>query len=170
MIIQLQRALLRPWQNGDQHSLIHHANNFNVWINVRDTFPHPYTIMDAERWILHAQSLRDTQFAIVIENNAVGGIGIIPQTDVYKKSMEIGYWLGEEFWGRGIVSEAVSAVKEYAFTSFDIVRIFADVFDWNPASARVLEKNGFVFEGKKRSAVIKNGKLGDLLMYAIVKQ
>ncbi len=168
-MLHLQHSILRPWQNGDQQSLVHNADNFNVWINVRDTFPHPYTIIDAERWILHTQSLRDTQFAIIIDSFAVGGIGIIPQTDVYSKSMEIGYWLGEEYWGRGIASEAVGAIRKYAFERFDIVRIFADVFDWNKASARILEKNAFAFEGRKKNAIVKNGKICDLLMYAVLK-
>jgi RimJ/RimL family protein N-acetyltransferase len=167
MEIQLQRSLLRPWRHGDETSLVLHANNRKVWENVRDHFPFPYTMPDADRWIFHASTaLHDTVFAIVVDGKAVGSIGVAAKDDVYKKSMELGYWLGEQFWGRGIMSEAVAAVTEYGFSSFDIVRIFADVFEWNTASARVLEKNGYLFEARLKKAVVKDGRIGDLLLYA----
>jgi [ribosomal protein S5]-alanine N-acetyltransferase len=169
MIFELNTCSIRPWKEDDIHSLVHHADNRNVWMNVRDTFPHPYTILDGQRWIMHAQSLGDIQFTIVVNGKSVGGIGLIPQTDVFVKSMELGYWLGEEYWGRGIITESVQSITNYAFEHFDINRLFANVFDWNPASARVLEKNGFVFEGRMKNGVYKNGRVGDLLLYAITK-
>lgn len=166
----LSKSTLRPWRRGDELSLVKHANNQKIWMNVRDHFPYPYTLSDAERWIFHASaSLKDTVFAIVVNGNAVGGIGLIAKADVYKKSMEIGYWLGEEFWGQGIITEAIGAITEYGFSHFDIVRIYADVFEWNIASARALEKNGYVFEARLKKAIYKNGKIGDVLMYAKTK-
>lgn len=170
MIFELKKSILRPWQSGDQQSLTHHANNRNIWLNVRDNFPHPYTIIDAERWILHASTnLQDLTFAICVNHNAVGGIGLIPKDDVYSKSMELGYWLSEEFWGRGIMSEAVGAICNYAFSEFNIVRLYADIFEWNNASVRVLEKNNFTFEARLHKAIIKDGRIGDVLLYSIVK-
>jgi ribosomal-protein-alanine N-acetyltransferase len=170
MELQLQKSLLRPWRAGDEPSLVKHADNINIWINVRDHFPHPYTMSDAERWVRHASTtLQETVFAIVVNDEAVGGIGLVRKEDVYRKSMELGYWLSQQFWGRGIMSEAIGAVTEYGFATFDIVRIYADVFEWNAASARVLEKNGFLFEARLKNAIYKNGKIGDVLMYAKIK-
>jgi len=170
MEFSLTKSLLRPWHYGDEISLVKHANNKRVWENVRDHFPHPYTLSDAERWIFHASTnLRDTVFAIVVNGAAAGSIGLIAKEDVYRKSMELGYWLGEEFWGQGIITEAVGAITEYGFSKFNIVRIYADVFEWNPASARVLEKNGYAFEARLKKAIYKNGKIGDVLMYAKTK-
>lgn len=167
MEFQLERSLLRPWKLGDEPSLERHANNRKVWINVRDHFPHPYTRGDAMRWVQHASLyLAETVFAITVDGEAVGSVGLVAKEDVYRKSMEIGYWIGEEFWGRGIVTEAVGAVTAYGFKYFDIVRIYADVFDWNPASGRVLEKNGYTLEARLRRAVVKDGIITDALMYA----
>lgn len=163
----LERSILRPWQRGDEPSLVRHADNRKIWRNVRDHFPSPYTMHDAERWIYHAStSLYNTVFAITVDGLAVGSIGLVPKEDVYRKSMELGYWLGEEFWGRGIISEAVGAITSYGFATFDIVRIYADVFDWNTPSMRVLEKNGYECEARLKKAIFKDGKVGDVLMYA----
>lgn len=163
----LERSLLRPWQRGDEPSLVRHANNRAIWLNVRDHFPHPYTMSDAERWVFHASaSLVKNVFAIVVNGQAVGSIGLVAKDDVYRRSMEIGYWLSEDFWGRGIITEAVGVVTRYGFSSFDIVRIYADVFEWNVASMRVLEKNGYEREARLKKAIIKDGRIGDVLMYA----
>jgi [ribosomal protein S5]-alanine N-acetyltransferase len=104
-----------------------------------------------------------------VDGAAVGGVGIELGTDVFRRSAEIGYWLGEPFWGRGIATEALRAMTAYAFERFDICRLEAGVFDWNPASARVLEKNGYVLEGRARLGVIKDGRMGDRLLYALVR-
>ncbi|MDD8017055.1 MAG: GNAT family N-acetyltransferase [Bacteroidota bacterium] len=170
MEFQLQKSLLRPWQSGDERSLAKHADNRKIWLNVRDHFPSPYTLADAQRWIFHASSaLVDSVFAIVVNGNAVGNIGLIKKEDVYRVSMEIGYWLGEEFWGHGIVTEAVGAVSQYAFSHFDINRLYADVFEWNTASMRVLEKNGFLPEARLKKAIIKDGRVGDVVLYTKLK-
>ncbi len=170
MEFRLHKSLLRPWRSGDEDSLEKHANNRKIWINVRDHFPHPYMRGDAMRWVQHASTaLSETVFAIIVNGNAVGSIGLVAKDDVYRKSMEIGYWLGEEFWGGGIMTEAVGAISDYGFDRFDIVRLYADVFEWNHASVRVLEKNGYVFEARLKRAVIKDGMVTDALIYSNLK-
>jgi ribosomal-protein-alanine N-acetyltransferase len=168
--LKLSRCLLRPWRVGDEASLVRYANNRNVSRNLRDRFPYPYTAADADEWIkLAGAQTRPTSFAIVVEGEAVGGTGIELGTDIFRRSAEIGYWLGEPFWGRGIATEVLRAMTEYAFAHFDICRLEAGVFDWNPASARVLEKAGYTLEGRARLGVIKDGRLGDRLLYALVR-
>ena len=170
MEIKLQKCTLREWKTGDEESLIHHANNRNVWINLRDSFPHPYTLADARNWIQKASTEGPVRnFAIVVDGKAVGAIGFIPREDVYKRSAEIGFWLGEKYWGRGIMTEALRAVTEYAFANFDLCRMYADVFEWNPASMRVLENAGYTLEGRLKKAVTKEGKTIDEFLYAIVR-
>jgi len=169
--IELNRCTLRQWKTGDEESVAFHANNKKIWRNVRDHFPSPYTLADAVRWVFHASTvLSDKVFAIDVDGNAVGSIGLVAKDDVYRTSMEIGYWLGEQYWGRGIVTEAVGAVTMYGFERFDIVRIYADIFEWNPASARVLEKNGYVFEARLKQAIVKDGVISDVLIYSILKE
>ena len=170
MELKLTRSTIREWRVGDETSLVRHANNHKIWLNVRDAFPHPYTTADAEDWIRKASSDDPMiSFAIEVDGQAVGGIGLVPQTDIFRRSAEIGYWLGEAYWGRGIVSEAVSAFTEWAFANFDLCRIYAGVFEWNPSSARVLEKAGFEFEGRMKKAVIKEDRTGDELIYATTR-
>lgn len=167
----LKNSAIRPWRPGDQESLARHANNYKIWRNVRDRFPYPYTIDDARAWIDYAGTERPrTNFAIVVDGVAAGGIGLILQSDIYRRSAEIGYWLGEEFWGRGIVTEAVSALTSWAFTNFDLCRIYAGVLEWNPASMRVLEKAGYQFEARLRKAVTKEGRTMDDFIYAVVRE
>jgi RimJ/RimL family protein N-acetyltransferase len=151
--------------------MVRHANNRNVWINLRDRFPHPYTDADARRWLDCIVGQKpETNFAIAVADEAVGGIGFTLQHDVERRSAEIGYWLGQEFWGRGIATEALIAVTDYAFSNYDVCRLFAHVFDWNGPSARVLGKAGYVFEGRLRRSVIKDGKTIDQLAYAIIRE
>jgi [ribosomal protein S5]-alanine N-acetyltransferase len=170
MQLQLAGCLLRPWQRGDEASLVRHAGNRNVWRNMRDRFPHPYTAADARAWIRRANAQRPfTSLAIVVDGAAVGGVGIEIGADVFRRSAEIGYWLGEPFWGRGIATQVLGAFTEYAFRSFDICRLEAGVFGWNPASGRVLEKNGYVLEGRSRLAVTKDGQTCDRLLYGLVR-
>jgi RimJ/RimL family protein N-acetyltransferase len=168
--LKLGKSLLRPFQRGDELSLVRHANNRDVWINLRDLFPHPYTLADARRWINDQIRQRETnQWAIEVDGHAVGGIGIQPRQDVNRISVEIGFWLGEEYWGRGIMTEAVGAITRYAFSTRGFTRVFAEVFEWNDASMRVLEKNGFVREGVLRSNAIKAGQVIDQVVYAAVR-
>jgi len=168
--IDLVRFLIREWRRGDEEALARHANNPNVARNMRDRFPHPYTSADAQWWIAHASAQSpSTDFAIVVDGEAAGGIGFILQEDVARRSVEIGYWLGEAYWGRGIATDAVRALSEHIFANFDICRIYSTVFELNPASIRVLEKAGYAYEGRQRKAVTKNGETLDVLMYALIK-
>lgn len=170
MELRLVKSTLRPWRAGDEASLVRHANNYRVWRNLRNRFPHPYTLHDARLWVQAASTAEpQTNFAIVVDAQAVGGIGILLQEDVHRHSAEIGYWLGEEYWGRGIVTEAAVAVTEWAFAQFDLRRIYACVYEWNPASMRVLEKAGYECEGRLRKSVTKDGETIDELIYAIVR-
>ena len=170
MEIRLSAARLRPWQWGDEKTYVRHANNRNVSRNLRDRFPYPYTTADAQEW-LHGQvgRLPVTAFAIEVNGEAAGGIGLQLQSDIARRSAEIGYWLGEAHWGRGIMTEAVRAVTNYGVRDLDLIRIFASVFERNLASVRVLEKAGYVLEGHFRKAAIKDGEVLDELMYAIVR-
>ena len=159
--------VLRGWDEADRDSLVAHANNRNVWRNLKDRFPHPYTANDAEAWIALARAQPDwLNWAIVVENAAVGGIGLVPQADVHAGTAHIGYWLGEPFWGRGIMTAAVRAIADHAFSPLGFKRIETPVFAWNPASMRVLEKCGFLREGVMAKSVLKDGELIDSVMYA----
>ncbi len=161
---------IRSWRSEDVPALVRYANNRKIWLNLRDRFPHPYTAADAERWIRFAvQAEPETHFAIAVGEDAVGGIGLDLKRDVYRRSAEIGYWLGEPFWGRGITTAAVRAITEYAFVQFDVCRVYASIFEWNPASMRVLEKAGYVCEGRLRKSVTKDSHTIDELIYAVVR-
>jgi len=137
---------------------------------MRDAFPHPYTLADADAWLDRAESVRpETNFAIAVRDEAVGGIGLTLHSDVHRYSAEIGYWLGEAFWGRGITTAAVTALTEYAFSSLDLRRLEAGIYSWNPASMRVLEKSGYRREGVMRHSVVKDGQLIDQVLYAATR-
>jgi ribosomal-protein-alanine N-acetyltransferase len=154
----------------DAESLVKHANNRKVWLGLRDLFPHPYTTEDAHEFLqkkIAEQSA--TIFCIEIDGAAVGGIGIHRGQDVHRQTATVGYWLGEDFWGRGIMTEAVTAVTDFCFDNFRLRRISAEVFANNPASACVLEKAGFVFEGRLKNHVVKDGQVLDSLLYARTK-
>ena len=156
------QVTIRRWKHEDLSSLVFHANNINVWNNVRNYFPHPYTEENGKAWLDKVVEPEPViNMAIDVDGEAVGGIGLILNGDVYIKSAEIGYWLGESFWGKGVTTEAVRQMTEYAFYYFDLVRLYAEVFENNKASMRVLEKNGFYLEGVRRKAVFKNEKLMD---------
>jgi ribosomal-protein-alanine N-acetyltransferase len=154
---------LRAWLYTDADHLAKLANNRAIWNNLRDYFPHPYTRADATKWIRsHAAKRSTTHFAIIADGELAGAISIIPKEDIYRHSAEIGYWIGEPFWGRGIATRAVNEVVEYIMIKNPgIVRIYGEVFAENIASMKVLEKNGFVKESTRVNAVIKNGKVGD---------
>ncbi|HKR12078.1 MAG TPA: GNAT family N-acetyltransferase [Pyrinomonadaceae bacterium] len=172
MELKLTTCTVRSWQWSDRDAIVRHANNKNVWLNLRDRFPHPYTLTDARHWLDSVVGLKpETNFAIAVVDEAVGGIGYTVQPDVGHRSAEIGYWLGEDFWGRGIATEALIAVTEHAFAANDdLCRLYAHVFAWNPASARVLEKAGYAFEGRLIKSVTKNGQTIDQLMYAAIRE
>lgn len=171
MQIALERCRVRSWRRGDEASLVKHANNRHVWINLRDRFPHPYTSDDAARWMAWVLAERpETNFAVAVGEDAVGGVGYEIQPDVHRRSAEIGYWLGEAYWGRGIMTEAVRAVTEYAFRTHNLLRLFAAVFEWNPASMRVLEKAGYSKEARLRRSAVKDSRVIDQVLYAITRE
>ncbi|MCO5278056.1 MAG: GNAT family N-acetyltransferase [Saprospiraceae bacterium] len=160
--------ILRPWKASDINSLIKYANNWNIAKNLTNQFPHPYTIQDGKAFIEYATKDEPIHiFAIEVNQEAVGGIGIHPQSDIFIKNAEIGYWLGEPFWGHGIVSKAIKQIVQFGFSTFDIERIFARPYGTNVASQKILEKNNFLLEGRYNNILYKNGEYLDELIYAI---
>jgi RimJ/RimL family protein N-acetyltransferase len=167
MKLTLDKCIVRPFERGDELSIVRHADNRNVWINLRDRFPHPYTTADARAWIeQQIRSREENNWAIEVDGHAVGGIGIEPREDVNRLSAEIGFWLGEAYWGRGIMTDAASAVTRYAFHTRGFLRVYAEVFEWNDASMRVLEKCGYAREGVLRRSATKAGQVIDQVVYA----
>jgi RimJ/RimL family protein N-acetyltransferase len=160
-------ATVRDWREGDRDALARFANNRKVWRNLKDRFPHPYTERDAEAWLALARTDPGrTGWAIEIDGQSAGGIGLVPLCDVYARTAHIGYWLGEPYWGRGIMTDAVRAVSAYALEERGFLRLEAPVFAWNPASMRVLEKCGYQREGVMRRSVFKDGEITDCVLYA----
>jgi RimJ/RimL family protein N-acetyltransferase len=162
---------LRRWAAADAEVLARLANNRNIWINLRDRFPHPYTRADADGWIAHCQAEtgQPTQFAIDLDGVAIGGIGVEMKNDVNRLTAEIGYWIGEPYWGNGIASAAVVEMTRYAFAEFPLERLEAMVFEWNPASRRVLEKAGYTLEARVARSIVKDGRIGDGFLYALLR-
>ena len=162
--------VFRPWKMGDIESLIKHANNPNISKNMMNRFPNPYTSDDGKMFLEKVTSDNPYQvFAIVVDHEPVGAVGIFPQADIFSKNAELGYWLSESLWGKGIVTNAIRWITEYGFKTWDIDRIFARPFGTNLASQRVLEKSGFTLEGKFNKTIYKNGEYHDELVYAIRK-
>jgi [ribosomal protein S5]-alanine N-acetyltransferase len=167
--LKLTTCEVRSWRPADVDSLALHANNRNIWLNLRDAFPHPYTKRDAREYIRAVrQRIPETTFAIAVNDEAVGSIGYVLHGDVERVSAEIGYWLAEPLWGRGIATEALTAVTQYAIATHGLTRVFAVPFAWNAASCRVLEKAGYVIEGRLRRSAIKDGRITDQLQYAFI--
>jgi len=170
VLLRTSRLILRPWRLGDEGALVRYVNNRKIWLNVRDSLPFPYTIEDAMQWVhLSATLTHQVSFAMEWQHEAVGAIGLILQEDVYRSSAEIGYWLGEPFWGQGLMTEAVDRVTEWALYEFGLRRLWTGVFEHNKASMRVLEKCGYALEGISKKAVMKDGEIWDEYRYAIVK-
>ncbi|MGV3589387.1 MAG: GNAT family N-acetyltransferase [Adhaeribacter sp.] len=159
---------LRPWTLADLDNLVKYANNAAIARFMTDQFPHPYTPDHGQTFIGFATSNTPSKiFAIEVNGEAAGGIGIHPQTDIYRKNAELGYWLGEPFWGQGIITQAIGQIIAFAFQNLDIERIFARPFGSNKASQRVLEKAGFVLEAHLTKTLFKNGNFEDELIYAV---
>jgi RimJ/RimL family protein N-acetyltransferase len=162
---------LREWNLSDAASLAENANNINIWNNLRDYFPHPYSEQDGKDFITMCNEMPEpaVNLAINVDGKAVGGISIVLQTDVERISAEIGYWLGEKYWNRGIMTKAVGQMAVYAFDNFQLHKIYAPVFDFNIASQKVLQKAGFKREAVLKQAAIKNGKIVDLQYYSLFR-
>lgn len=171
MHLSLGSCVVRNWGAEDLTPLVRHANNRNVWINLRDRFPHPYTEAHAREFLGHVVNHpAATVWAIEVDGEAAGGIGLVQLTDVERVSAEIGYWLGEQFWGRGVMTDALQAVTAEAFRQLDLRRIFALPFADNIGSIRVLEKAGYVLEGRMPQSAIKDGVVRDQLMYGAYRR
>ena len=166
LVTEIQDCVLRAWTASDAQDLIQHANDRAVSRNLLDAFPYPYTQADAEFWLAHTEANPGLHFAIAVGGEAVGGIGIIPQSGVASRTAHFGYWLGQRAWGKGFATAAARAMAAYAFQAFSFARLEAPVFAWNPASMRVLAKAGFSREGVLRQSVLKDGELIDSVMYA----
>ena len=171
MRIDIGKWQLRDLRPEDAQSIAEYANNWNVSRHLSDRFPYPYRVADAEEFIRHAAgSGAETIFAIASATEVIGGIGLELYDGVHRRSAQVGYWLGEPFWGRGIATLALRAVTDYAFTQFDLARLYAYVYEWNPASARVLEKVGYECEGRLRKSITKDAQTIDQMLYAIVRE
>jgi RimJ/RimL family protein N-acetyltransferase len=170
MHLNCELCVVRDWKADDRDALVRFANNPNIWRNMTHRFPHPYTVSDADSWFsLLAKMPEPTHWAIEVDARAIGGIGVDLGEGVYEKAGHFGYWLGEAYWGRGIMTAAVRATSKYVMSRFGIVRLESPVFEWNPASMRVLEKCGFVREGVLRRSVHKDGAVIDAALYARVQ-
>jgi len=171
MKIKIEQYFIRDWEMDDAPDLARHANNPKIAINLRDRFPHPYILPDAIIFLTHVHSQNPrTSFAIAIASEAIGGISLMLGQDVHYLTAELGYWLAEPYWGKGIMTSVVIAVTDYGFLEFGLNRIYAQPYSYNSSSMRVLEKAGFTFEGKLRASVVKNGKILDQSIYAKIRE
>jgi RimJ/RimL family protein N-acetyltransferase len=169
--IEFGEFQIRDWTSEDAQSLAMYADNRRIAMWLRDRFPYPYTLLDAEAFLLavEQQDVRTT-FALATADEAIGGIGLEFGADVHRFTAELGYWLGEPFWGRGIMTDAVRLFTAWAFESFEIHRIHAAVFAGNQASVRVLEKGGFQREACLHASVFKDGRILDQFLYAKTRE
>lgn len=162
---------LRKLQISDKENLVKYGNNYEIWLNLTDNFPHPYTNSDAE-WFIEYCNNQTNEFNLCIdfEGEFIGMMGVIFNTGIRKKTVEFGYWLAQPFWGKGITTQCSKKFIEYIFANYDIIRIQSSVFEWNKASMKVLEKVGFKLEGILKNAILKNEKIADEFKYAILKE
>ena len=167
------KCRIRKWELSDAKDLAAALSNKKVQDNLRDGLPYPYTEQDGKDFIsdmLSADENETFAFAITVDNIMIGSIGIFRQSNIHRQTAELGYYIAEEYWGRGITTEAVTQICKYVFSESDIIRIYAEPFAPNRASCRVLEKAGFQYEGTMRSNAVKNGKVLDMKMYSLLKQ
>lgn len=171
MKILFDKYCIRPFEDNDFEAIAKNANNREVSKYMRDSFPYPYTKENAVEWINFAQkNYSSLFFAIADENELIGGIGAVPQTDVHRFSAEVGFWLGKLYWNKGIISKALPVFCNYLFTNFNFNRLFANVFEGNEASRKILEKTGFVLEGTQRKSVFKNNRFVNHYIYGLLKE
>lgn len=162
---------MRPWAPGDEDDLVRHANDRAVWRNLTSRFPHPYTLEHAHAWIDIANANPDDSrhFAIVVDGRPVGAVGFERLQDLQTRTAEIGYWLGREYWGRGLAAEALRLATDCAFEHYDFMRLQAGILAWNPRSCRVAEKAGYQLEARLRQAAFKDGEICNLLLYVLLR-
>jgi RimJ/RimL family protein N-acetyltransferase len=162
--------MIRSWEIDDAAAIVKYANNKRIWRNLRDAFPQPYGLSDAEDFLKKVTAHdRECVFAISNQKEAIGGIGMVIGEDVHRHAAELGYWLAEPFWNKGIMTQAVQLIVEYAFENLNLYRIYAEPDEGNDASVRVLEKAGFQYEGRLKTSAYKDGKFLDQLLFAKVK-
>jgi len=167
------KCRIRKWELSDAKDLAAALSNKKVQDNLRDGLPYPYTEQDGKEFIsamLSADENETFAFAITVDNMVLGSIGIFRQGNIHRQTAELGYYIAEEYWGKGIMTEAVKQICEYVFANSDIIRIYAEPFAYNIASCRVLEKVGFQYEGTLRSNAVKNSKVIDMKMYSLLKE
>lgn len=170
--ITKENILLRPWKETDAPRLAQIANNKRIADNLRDGFPFPYSLEHAKQFISSVKDTNPESIVLAIEVNGIvaGSIGAFFKQDVHRKNAEIGYYLAEEYWGKGVMTKSISALIEFIFNNYDIIRIFAEPYAKNTGSRKVLEKVGFRLEGVQKCGVIKNGVIEDSCIYAILKE
>ena len=169
--LKLKSCIVRSWRKDDAEAVAKHANNRRIWENLRDMFPHPYHLKDAAAFIDTALKMDPETYLCIasLSDEAIGSIGFVPNNDVERFSAEIGYWLSEDYWGQGILTEALKATTEWAMEIYGFNRLYAQPFEGNVGSVRVLEKAGYVFEGCLKKGAFKDGRFVDKLLYAHVK-
>ncbi len=163
---------IRKWELSDAADLAAALSNKKIQNNLRDGLPYPYTERDGIDYISAMLSSNENEtfaFAVTVDNKAIGSIGVFRQGNIHRQTGELGYYIAEEYWGKGIMTEAVKQICRYVFDKSDIIRIYAEPFAYNEASCRVLEKAGFQYEGTLRSNAVKNGKVIDMKMYSLLK-
>ena len=166
MKIDIDGYVIRSFRQSDAEDLARHANNRQIWSALTDGFPHPYRLEDAHQWLQWAVGQEpESCFALASESELIGGIGLNLGHDVWRLCGQIGYWVAQPYWGQGIATNAVRALTSYGFETFGFERIEAEVFAWNHASARVLEKAGYGFESRQRNKIFKDGEVHDALLY-----
>ena len=172
MEIRFEGIILRPWSIRDAAKLASIANNKNIADNLRDSLPFPYSLNDARNWLntILPENFPPRFFAITSDKEVVGSIGIVSKSNIYRKNVEIGYFLTQEVWGKGITTKAIKATTSYAFKEFDIVRVYAEPFADNHGSRKALEKAGFTLEATFKRNVIKNGIIKDSCIYSVLKE
>jgi len=172
MEIYFEGVILRPWSIRDAARLALIADNKNIADNLRDGFPNPYSLGNAREWLkmILPENFPPRYFAIIVNNQLVGSIGLVSKTDIYRRNFEIGYFLSEEYWDRGIITASIKMATSYAFKEFDIVRVYAEPFSDNTGSRKALERAGYICEAILRRNVIKNGIFKDSCIYSVLKE
>lgn len=167
------KCKIRKWKLSDAKDLAVVFSNRKIQDNLRNGLPYPYTEQDGLSFISDMLSANENEtfaFAITIDNKVIGSIGVFRQGNIHRQTAELGYYIAEEYWGKGIMTEAVKQICKYVFDKSDIIRIYAEPFAYNTASCRVLEKAGFQYEGTLRNNAVKNGKVIDMKMYSLLKE